>query len=113
MPVESLEKHLKSELFDNKNYELMRLLRDRLFKFETEPNWFIKPYKENIEHKKQDDIKRAKPHRMILNILQMKKIYFQFYQKSTRVKGIVVQNFAKKSVRLSWTTLTQKHLRKN
>lgn len=60
LPVESLEKYLKSELFDNKNYELMRLLRDRLFKFETEPNWFIKPYKENIERKKQDDIKKGK-----------------------------------------------------
>lgn len=38
----------------------MRLLRDRLFKFETEINWFVKPYKENIENKKQEDIKKGK-----------------------------------------------------
>lgn len=60
LPIESLEKYLKSELFDNKNYDLMRLLRDRLFKFETETNWFMKPYKENIENKKQDDMKKGK-----------------------------------------------------
>lgn len=60
LPIESLEKYLKSELFDNKNYDLMRLLRDRLFKFETDTNWFMKPYKENIESKKQDDIKKGK-----------------------------------------------------
>lgn len=60
LPIESLEKYLKSELFDKKNYDLMRLIRDRLFKFETEINWFFKPYKDNIENKKQDDIKKGK-----------------------------------------------------
>lgn len=60
LPIESLEKYLKSELFDKKNYALMRLIRDRLFKFETEINWFFKPYKDNIENKKQDDIKKGK-----------------------------------------------------
>ena len=28
----------------------MRLLRDRLFKFETEVNWFEQEYLENIEN---------------------------------------------------------------
>lgn len=33
LPIESLEKYIKSEIFDKRNYVLMRLLRDRLFKF--------------------------------------------------------------------------------
>jgi hypothetical protein len=55
LPVESLEKYIKHEIIDEKNYELMRLLRDRLFEFETEVNWFEKEYIENIENKRIAD----------------------------------------------------------
>lgn len=59
LPIESLEKYLKKELFDNKNYTLMRLLRDRLFKFEAEVNWFEQEYLENIENKRNEDIAKG------------------------------------------------------
>lgn len=100
LPIESLEKHLKSELFDKKNYALMRLIRDRLFKFETEINWFFKPYKDNIENKKQDDIKKAKLYRMTLNISKMEKIYLQFYRKNMITKEVALQISAKKLAKL-------------
>lgn len=61
LPIESLEKYLKKELFDNKNYTLMRLLRDRLFKFETDVNWFEQEYSENIENKRKEDIAKGRP----------------------------------------------------
>lgn len=61
LPIESLEKYLKKELFDKKNYTLMRVLRDRLFKFETDVNWFEKAYIENIENKRKEDISKGKP----------------------------------------------------
>ena len=60
LPIESLEKYLKKELFDNKNYALMRLLRDRLFKFETEVNWFEQEYLENIDNKRKEDIAKGR-----------------------------------------------------
>lgn len=60
LPIESLEKYLKKELFDKKNYKLMRLLRDRLFKFETDINWFDKEYIENIENKRKEEIAKGK-----------------------------------------------------
>ena len=61
LPIESLEKHLKKELVDKKNYSLMRLLRDRLFKFETNVNWFMQEYLENIENKRNEDIAKGRP----------------------------------------------------
>lgn len=61
LPIESLEKYLKKELFDNKNYTLMRLLRDRLFKFETDVNWFEQEYLENIESKRREDMAKGRP----------------------------------------------------
>lgn len=61
LPVESLEKYLKTELFDKKNYALMRLIRDRLFKFESEVNWFEQEYLGNIENKRNDDVAKGKP----------------------------------------------------
>lgn len=61
LPIESLEKYLKKELFDNKNYAIMRLLRDRLFKFETDVNWFEQEYIENIENKRKEDIGKGCP----------------------------------------------------
>ena len=64
LPIESLEKYLKTELFDKKNYVLMRLLRDRLYKFESDINWFEKEYQQNIDNKRNDDLakgKQAKP----------------------------------------------------
>ena len=60
LPIESLEKYLKGELFDRKNYTFMRLIRDRLYKFETEVDWFNKEYIENIENKRKDDIAKGK-----------------------------------------------------
>ena len=38
----------------------MRLLRDRLFKFETEVNWFEKEYLENIENKRKEDVAKGR-----------------------------------------------------
>lgn len=38
----------------------MRLIRDRLYKFETEVDWFNKEYIENIENKRKDDIAKGK-----------------------------------------------------
>lgn len=61
LPIGSLEKYLKKELFDNKNYTLMRLLRDRLFKFETDVNWFEQEYLENIESKRREDMAKGRP----------------------------------------------------
>lgn len=61
LPIESLEKYLKVQLFDMHNYELMRKIRDRLFKFQTEPNWFEPQYKENINTKKKHDAEQNKP----------------------------------------------------
>lgn len=55
-----MEKYLKKELFDKKNYTLMRLLRDRLFKFETEVNWFEQEYLENIENKRKEDVAKGR-----------------------------------------------------
>ena len=52
---------VKKELFDNKNYAIMRLLRDRLFKFETDVNWFEQEYIENIENKRKEDIGKGCP----------------------------------------------------
>lgn len=43
------------------NYELMRKIRDRLFKFQTEPNWFEAQYRENINTKKKHDAEQNKP----------------------------------------------------
>ena len=60
LPVESLEKYLKKELFDKKNYTLMRLLRDRLFKFETKVNWFEQEYLENMENKRKEDVAKGR-----------------------------------------------------
>lgn len=59
LPIDSLEKYIKKELFDNKNYDFMRALRDKLFKFESEPNWYEEEYRENIENKRQQDIKKG------------------------------------------------------
>ena len=61
LPIESLEKYLKVQLFDMHNYELMRKIRDRLFKFQTEPNWFEAQYRENINTKKKHDAEQNKP----------------------------------------------------
>lgn len=60
LPIESLEKYIKKEIFDKKNYALMRLLRDRLFKFETDVNWFEQEYLENIEKKRQEETAKGK-----------------------------------------------------
>ncbi len=61
LPIESLEKYIKSEIFDKRNYVLMRLLRDRLFKFETDVNWYEVEYRENIENKRKEEIAKGKP----------------------------------------------------
>lgn len=61
LPIESLEKYIKKELFDKKNFKLMRLLRDRLFKFETDVNWFEREYLENIENKRKEDVAKGNP----------------------------------------------------
>ena len=37
----------------------MRILRDKLFKFESEPNWYEEEYRENIENKRQQDIRKG------------------------------------------------------
>lgn len=39
----------------------MRLLRERLFKFETDVNWFVKEYIENIENKRKEEIAKGNP----------------------------------------------------
>lgn len=61
LPIESLEKYLKVQLFDKKNFDLMRQIRDRLFGFETELDWFKTEYLQNIASKKSDDQKKNKP----------------------------------------------------
>ncbi len=61
LPVESLEKYIKTELFDKKNYVLMRLIRDRLFKFESEVNWFEQEYLSNITNKRNAEVAKGKP----------------------------------------------------
>lgn len=60
LPIDSLEKYLKRELFDNSNYELLRLLRDRLFKFESDLKWFEAEYLKNIDSKRKEDIANGK-----------------------------------------------------
>jgi len=59
LPIESLEKFLKKELFDRKNYSLMRKIRDNFFRFETEVNWFEGEYLRNIEEKKASDHRKG------------------------------------------------------
>ena len=61
LPIESLEKYLKVQLFDMHNYDLMRIIRDRLFKFQTESNWFETQYRDNIKNKQNDDIQKNRP----------------------------------------------------
>lgn len=61
LPVDSLEKYIKKELFDNKNYDLMRIIRDRLFKFESDPKWYESEYLKNIENKRQEEVAKGKP----------------------------------------------------
>ena len=42
----------------------MRLLRDRLYKFEADINWFEKEYLQNIDNKRNEEVakgKQAKP----------------------------------------------------
>lgn len=60
LPVESLEKYLKKELFDKQNFLFMRILRDRLFKFETELDWFNEEYRGNINNARNNDIAKGK-----------------------------------------------------
>lgn len=60
LPIESLEKYLKKQLFDIKNYELMRRIRDQFFKFKSEINWFEPQYLENIANKRNLDISQNK-----------------------------------------------------
>lgn len=60
LPIESLEKYLKEQLFDLQNYELMRIIRDKLFVFKTELNWFEQQYKDNINTKRNLDITQGK-----------------------------------------------------
>lgn len=60
LPIKSLEKYLKEQLFDLKNYELMRIIRDKLFVFKTELNWFEQQYKDNIIAKRNQDIAQNK-----------------------------------------------------
>ena len=55
-----LEKYLKKQLFDMKNYELMRRIRDQLFKFKSEIHWFEPQYLENIANKRNSDISQNK-----------------------------------------------------
>ena len=59
LPIDSLEKYIKKELFDNKNYDFMQTLRDKLFEFESESNWYEEEYRENIENKRQQDITKG------------------------------------------------------
>ena len=61
LPIDSLEKYIKKELFDNKNYDFMRILRDKLFEFESEPNWYEEEYRANIENKRRQDIGKGGP----------------------------------------------------
>lgn len=61
LPIESLEKYLKIQLFDNENYDLMRKIRDRLFRFKSDINWFKPQYKENIANAKKNDRENGKP----------------------------------------------------
>ena len=63
LPVDSLEKFIKKELFDNKNYDFMRILRDRLFKFESDINWFEAEYLKNIENKRHEEVSKGKAER--------------------------------------------------
>jgi len=60
LPIESLEKYLKVQLFDKENFDLMRQIRDCLFELESEVNWFRTEYLQNIASKKADDEKRKK-----------------------------------------------------
>lgn len=60
LPIESLEKYLKKQIFDLKNHNLMRLIRDRLFKFKTEINWFESEYLENIVNRRNLDVAQNK-----------------------------------------------------
>ena len=43
-----------------KNYELMRRIRDQLFKFKSEIHWFEPQYLENIANKRNSDISQNK-----------------------------------------------------
>lgn len=61
LPIESLEKYLKVQLFDKENFDLMRQIRDYLFEFETDVDWFKTEYLQNIALKKSDDEKKHKP----------------------------------------------------
>lgn len=61
LPIQSLEKFLKAELFDKKNMEFRRIIRDKLFEYESEINWFENEYIENIRNKQNDDRKKSKP----------------------------------------------------
>ena len=60
LPIQSLEKYLKEQLFDLHNYELMRIIRDKLFVFKTELNWFEQQYRDNIKTKRNQDIEQNK-----------------------------------------------------
>ena len=78
----------------------MRLLRDRLFKFETEVNWFEQEYLENIENKRKEDVAKGRAAKKDPEYFTNGKICFPFCRKSTRIRAIVEKNFAKKSVAL-------------
>ena len=61
LPIDSLEKYIKKELFDNRNYELMRIIRDRLFRFESDLKWFEAEYLRNIDNKRREEVAQGKP----------------------------------------------------
>lgn len=58
LPIESLEKYLKTKLFDNPDQNLMREIRDNLFENETKIDWFLNEYRKNIENAKKEDLKK-------------------------------------------------------
>ena len=60
LPVKSLEKMLKSKLFDEKDYDFIRKLRDTFYRFETDIEWYEIEYKENIQNKQSEDRKKGK-----------------------------------------------------
>ncbi len=52
---------LKSKLFDEKDYNFIRKLRDTFYRFETDLEWYEMEYKENIRNKQAEDNKKGKP----------------------------------------------------
>lgn len=95
LPVESLEKYIKHEIMDERNYELMRLLRDCLFEFETEVNWFENEYIENIENKRIADRAKGIPDKPNSEYFKNGKNLFSILSSNFEKQGHTKQEFRK------------------